>query len=62
MRGEDLNHIPAAPEPALGTGSCLSLGCVLHGAEGEGKSSGHFSDCINVFNPNYCSLWDPNSL
>lgn len=41
MRGEELNHIPAAPEPALRTGSNVYLGCV-RGAEGEGKSFGHF--------------------
>lgn len=46
MRGEELNHIPAVPEPALGTGSCLYLGCVLHGAEREAKYLGTFSDCI----------------
>lgn len=41
MRGEELNHIPAAPEPALRTGSDVCLGCV-RGAQGEGKSFEHF--------------------
>lgn len=62
MRGEELNHIPAAPEPALGTGSCSTWAVSSMGQRGKAKYLGTFSDYIKLFNPNYCNLWDPKKL